>query len=98
VGVSHPTNPKLDDIDLLPYLEGKAERRPHEALFRGMGIQAAGREGRRIPEETAAGLWRPGERQMMVQEGVDVMSASDLFVRCLENESVRNVRWADEAR
>jgi acetolactate synthase-1/2/3 large subunit len=28
---------------------------------------------------------------MMVQEGVDVMRASDLFVRCLENEGVRYV-------
>ncbi|MEK7466357.1 MAG: sulfatase-like hydrolase/transferase [Planctomycetota bacterium] len=44
-GVKLPEDPNLDGASLLPFLEGKAEGRPHEALFWRMGAQAAARVG-----------------------------------------------------
>jgi arylsulfatase A-like enzyme len=44
-GVKLPADPPLDGADLLPHLEGKADGRPHEALFWRMGGQSAARVG-----------------------------------------------------
>ncbi|KAF0244983.1 MAG: hypothetical protein FD180_2023 [Planctomycetota bacterium] len=44
-GVKLPEDPKLDGASLLAFLEGKAEGRPHEALFWRMGAQSAARVG-----------------------------------------------------
>ena len=47
-GAKSPASVKLDGVDLMPHLTGKAKRPPHERLFwrTGGGVQYAVREGR----------------------------------------------------
>jgi len=47
-GAKSPAGVKLDGVDLMPHLDGKATRPPHERLFwrTGGGVQYAVREGR----------------------------------------------------
>ncbi|MBM4074776.1 MAG: sulfatase [Planctomycetes bacterium] len=45
-GVQLPTEPKLDGVNLLPYLNGEKQDEPHRALFWRLGDQAAIRVGR----------------------------------------------------
>ncbi len=56
------TDAKLDGVDLVPYLTGKAEGRPHEALFWRFGKQSAVRQGNWKLVRYDAALDQPGTR------------------------------------
>ncbi|MCX6636128.1 MAG: sulfatase-like hydrolase/transferase, partial [Acidobacteria bacterium] len=79
-GAKNPAGVKLDGVDLMPHLTGKAKRPPHERLFwrTGGGVQYAVREGRYklYRNEDGAQLYDleadPGETRDVAAEHKDV--------------------------
>lgn len=96
IGAEVPADAKFDGVDLLPYLTGSNEGRPHEQLFWRLGKQMAVREGDwklvRYDPRVDGGKGQATEARLY-NLAADIGESNDLIAKEPEKAKSLQTKW-----